>query len=121
MIEVLKGFPDNVLAIAAKGRVTAKDYDEVLIPKIDETIQRYGKVRCFYELGPDYSGFDAGAAWKDFKLGVAHITRWERVAVVTDVGWIRGMMKAFRFLIPGDIRIFGVSEADDARNWIAST
>jgi hypothetical protein len=25
---------------------------------------------------------------EDFKFGMEHITRWERVAVVTDVEWI---------------------------------
>ena len=32
MIELLKGFPDNVTAFALHGHVTKADYDTVLIP-----------------------------------------------------------------------------------------
>jgi len=32
MIEILDGFPDNTGAVTAIGRVTRRDYDEILIP-----------------------------------------------------------------------------------------
>jgi hypothetical protein len=121
MIEILEGFPDNnVLAVSAKDRVKEKDYDDVLIPKLKERLDRYERVRCYYELGPEYSGINLEAMWKDFLLGVRHLSRWERVAVVADVGWIRSAMRAFRFVVPGQMRTFSTSQASDARNWIAA-
>lgn len=36
-----------------------------------------------------FSGIDAGAAWEDTKIGVEHLTRWERIAVVTDFDWMK--------------------------------
>jgi len=63
---------------------------------------------------------DAGAAWEDFKLGIGHLARWERVAVVTDVDWIRVAMNFFRFLLPGEMRVFATSRASEARRWIAA-
>ncbi len=33
MIEILPGYPDDVLAISGAGRVTANDYRDVLIPR----------------------------------------------------------------------------------------
>lgn len=47
-----------------------------------------------------------------------HLSRWDRMAVVTDVEWIRLAMNAFRFLLPGRLRVFPVSEIDQARRWI---
>ena len=120
MIEVLEGFPNNVVAVAAKGRVTKTDYDDVLIPKVKETLRRREKIRCYYELGPEFSGLDAGAVWEDFRLGIEHLSRWERVVVVTDVDWIRLAVNVFRFLVPGEIRVFGTSQASEARSWIAA-
>ena len=35
MIELLKGFPDNVAAFALHGHVTKDDYDRVLIPDFE--------------------------------------------------------------------------------------
>lgn len=120
MIEMLEGFPDSVVAAIAKGHVTKKDYDDVLIPKVNEALGRHDKIRCYYELGSQFSGFDAAAAWEDFKIGIEHLSRWERVAVVTDVDWIRFTMKVFRFLMPGEVRVFGNSQASDAKSWIAA-
>ncbi|MBS0519545.1 MAG: STAS/SEC14 domain-containing protein [Proteobacteria bacterium] len=120
MIKILQGFPDNVIAFSAEGRVTRRDYDEVLIPKVKEALQRHDRIRCYYELGAGFSEIDAGAAWEDFVLGLEHLTRWERVAVVTDVDWIRIAVNLFRFLIPGMIQVFPAGQAAEARRWIGS-
>ena len=119
MIEILNGMPDGVAGFSAKGHVTRKDYEDVLIPKVREVLSAYGKVRCYYELGPEFSGMDPGAAWEDFKLGIEHLTRWERLAIVTDVEWIRITVNIFRFVVPGEVRLFAVPEAAQARRWIA--
>jgi len=120
MIEILEGFPEDVVAFVAKGRVTKSDYDDVLVPKVEEALARREKLRCYYELGAEFSGIDAGAVWEDFKIGIEHLTRWERVAVVTDVEWIRLAANLFRFLFPGEVRVFAAGEAAEARRWIAA-
>jgi hypothetical protein len=119
MVEFLTLFPDNVLAFAAKGRVTRKDY-EVIESVLEQALRRPGKIRCYYELGPEFAGMDSGALWEDFKIGMGHLTRWERVAVVTDVDWIRHSINLFRFLVPGDFRVFPTSQASEARLWITA-
>ncbi|MFX1670720.1 STAS/SEC14 domain-containing protein [Paraburkholderia sp. A2WS-5] len=118
MIEIVTGLPDGVAGFVATGRVTRKDYEDVLLPALEATLRSHPKVRCYYELGPDFSGMDPGAAWEDFKVGMQHITQWERVAVVTNVEWIRIALTAFRFMIPGDVRVYLNGDAATARAWI---
>ena len=120
MIEVLNEFPDTVAAFSAKGRVARGDYETVLVPAIEAALRRHDKVRVYYELGPDFVGFEAGAMWEDFKVGVGHWSRWGRVAVVTDVAWIRHAVNAFRFMMPDQVRVFAGSQATEARQWIVS-
>lgn len=99
MIEIIEGLPDNVVAVAAKGQVSRRDYSEVLVPAVEDAFRHHNKVRCYYELGREFSGMDAGAVWEDFKIGVEHIAQWERVAVVTDASgsaWPL-MLSAFSF------------------------
>jgi SpoIIAA-like len=121
MIELLQGFPDNVVACVAKGQVSKRDYDQVLIPDVARALERNAKVRCYYELSPDFTGFDAGAAWEDAKIGIEHLTRWERVAVVTDVEWIRLATNAFGFLMPGEVRVFSLAQSAEAKSWITAS
>lgn len=119
MLERIVGLPDNVLGFEAKGEVTGADYESVLIPAVDEMLTRHKSIRFLYHIGNEFTGFDAKAMWDDAKVGLQHFTAWERVAVVTEVGWIRTAMKAFGFVMPGHVRVFGNSELAEARQWLS--
>ncbi len=120
MIEALEGFPANVPAFVCHGRVTKQDYDTTVLPAIAQALEETEKVRLYYETAPDFAGVDTGAALEDAVVGVSHLLRWEKIAVVTDVEWIRHTMKLFGFLMPAQVRCFPGSEADDARRWIVA-
>lgn len=119
MIELLKDFPDNVTALVCHGQVTKADYEKVLIPDVTQRLGRHDKVRIYYEIAPDFTGYDPGAIWDDTKLGLSHFLRWERLALVTDIEWIKHSVTLFGFLMPAQLRAFPTKEADAAREWIA--
>ena len=117
MIEIIEGLPNNVVGIAVTGRVTKKDCYDVLIPAMEDSLKRHDKIRLYYELNSRFPG----AAWDDLNVGIEHIPPCERVAIVTDVGWIRYTVKALRILIPGEIRVFATVRASESRPWITAT
>ncbi|MFZ0833526.1 MAG: STAS/SEC14 domain-containing protein [Mycobacterium sp.] len=121
MIEVLTGFPGNVAAFACHGHVTKADYETVLMPDVEKKLQQHEKVSIYYETAPDFEGFDPGAMWDDTKVGFSHYSRWERIAVVTDVDWIKHTMRFAGFLMPAEVRAFPTTDADEARGWVAKT
>jgi hypothetical protein len=49
-----------------------------------------------------------------------YLPQWERVAVVTDVGWFRHTVNALRFLMPGEVRVFSTDDAYEGCAWISS-
>ncbi len=118
MIERIPNLPDNALGFTAKGTVTANDYESVIIPAVEGIFSRHDKVRFLYHLGDDFSGFEAAAMWDDTKLGLKHLTGWERMAVVTDVEWIRAAIRIFGLAIPGHVRVFHNRDYVDATRWI---
>ena len=118
MIEQLKNFPENVLAFVCNGRVTRADYDAVLVPAVIYALKSHDKVRLYYETEADFVGIDPGAIWEDFKVGIEHLSRWERIAVVTDIEWIKQTMRFFSFLTPGAMKSFSLSQTAEARAWI---
>jgi SpoIIAA-like len=120
MITPLKNFPTNVLAFLCSGRVSKAEYDSVLVPAVRAALKSHDKVRVYYETAADFAGIEPGAVWEDFKIGIEHLTRWERMAVVTDVDWIKHTIRFFSFLLPGEMRIFPRSEAAQARVWITA-
>ncbi|MBT0653436.1 STAS/SEC14 domain-containing protein [Geomobilimonas luticola] len=118
MLERIQGLPDNVLGFEAKGEVTGADYESVLIPAVEKMLAQRKNIRFLYHLGNEFTGFNAKAMWDDAKVGLQHLSAWERVAVVTDVEWIRVAMKAFGFVMPGKLRAFGNDELVEARRWL---
>jgi hypothetical protein len=116
MLQIVEGLPDNVVGIVAKGRVTAEDCDKILKPLMESSLKRHDKVRLYYEIGCRFPG----AAWGDLTIGLGHIPQWERVAVVTDVGWVRHTVNALRFLIPGEVRVFTTGDAYQGCAWISA-
>lgn len=121
MIERLEGFPDNVVAVAGKEQVTKEDYEKVLIPAVEAAFKTHRKISFYYELGPQFVGMEAGAAWEDFKAGVRHFFQWEKMALVTDVDWIRRTISGFAVFMPGELRVFPYAEQAEARAWIIGT
>lgn len=119
MLSVLSGFPDNVLAIAASGEVTGKDYQEVLVPAVLARLKAHRQINLYYRIGDGFSGFSAAAMWEDAKVGFAHWTHWGRIAVVTDVTWIANAVRLFTPMFHRPVRVFGNDKEDAARAWIS--
>ena len=118
MIERITDLPDQVLGLKASGEVTADDYKQVLVPALEEKLGQHRKVRLLYVIGDGFTGYTGGAAWEDAKVGMKHLTAFERVAIVTDVDWIGNMVKAFGFVMPGEVRVFD-DDIGEARRWIS--
>jgi hypothetical protein len=114
MLELIDGLPGNVVGIAVSGRLTMQDCQDVLVPAMQKSLKRHEKIRLYYELNSRFPG----AAWDELDLGLEHASRCERVAIVTDIGWVRLTVKALRFLIPSEIRVFPTDQADEGRAWI---
>jgi hypothetical protein len=119
MIEKIPDLPDNVLGFNAKGTVTANDYESIIIPMVEELFSRLEKVRFLYHLGKDFTGFEAAAMWDDTKLGLKHLQGWERMAIVSDIEWVRAAIKIFGLVIPGHVRVFHNNELTEAMRWIS--
>lgn len=120
MIERLTGLPDYVIGFSAHGKVTAEDYAQHIVPAVEQALQKHEKVRLLYHLGEGFDGFEAGALWEDAKVGLSHLAAWERIALVTDVDWLRTATKAFGFAMPGEVRVFANTEMGSALDWLSS-
>jgi len=101
LLEKISDVPDSVLGFRASGELTGEDYRNVLVPAVEAALQSLDKLRLLYLLGDDVTGLSAGAAWQDTKVGMEHVTRWEKIAVVTDKDWLRHSVDIFGYLIPG--------------------
>jgi hypothetical protein len=122
MLTLIEDLPQDVVGVEAHGKVTAEDYERVLVPAVDAASARAGDrgVRLLYVLGHEVPDYTAGAAWEDAKLGLWHLRSWERIAIVGDADWLRHAVHGFGWLMPGEIKVFALEELDIAREWVTS-
>jgi len=120
MITQIEGLPAGTLGFRAHGQVTSKDYENIVVPDVEAAFALNRKLRLMYVTAEDFTGFDPGAMWDDAKLGMRHLSGWERAALVTDVPWLRNTASAFGFFMPGRFRLFKGSEIDEAFAWISA-
>ena len=76
MIEAIAGMPDGRIGFRVWGKVTAADYDDVLIPALREAMEERGEVRLVFQAGPGVRGLqprDDGCRRHD-RLGSASST-----------------------------------------------
>jgi hypothetical protein len=121
MIEEIAGLPEGTLGFKISGDVTGGDYDSVLTPAIDKAIEKFDRIRLLAQVGPDFKGYSLDAIWDDTKLGLRHWNGFERVAVVTDVGWIQIGVKAMAFMMPCPVQLFAIGGLDDAKRWLSES
>ena len=103
------------IQLAITGRLEKEDYD-MFVPEIDQQIKRYGKVNMLVEL-IDFHGWTAGAAWEDTKFGVRHFNDIERLAIVGDKTWEKGMAYFCKVFTLAKVCYFDLSERDKAEAW----
>jgi len=119
MLKIIDDLPDNVLGVSAEGKITGTDYETVLIPAVEEKIKAYKEIRMLYRLGNNFTGFDLNAMLDDAKMGMKHLSAWERVALVSDHELINTFAKFFGYMLSCELRIFKDSELEEAIKWIS--
>ncbi|HZL08589.1 MAG TPA: STAS/SEC14 domain-containing protein [Prolixibacteraceae bacterium] len=119
MLKVMNNLPGNVLGVSAEGKITGTDYETVLIPAVEEKLRTNKKIRMIYQLGNDFSGFELSAMLDDAKMGMKHLSAWDRIALVSDHEMINTFAKFFGYMLTCELRIFKNVELEEARRWVS--
>lgn len=117
MMELMNAGAENVVAVRASGEITKDDYLSVLVPAAEAAFSKYDKIRVLYVVEDD-AEYAAGAMFEDALMGVKHLFGWERIAVVTNVEWMRRAINGFQFLMPCPVKVFAKEDLEDAKGWI---
>ena len=121
MIEEISGRPEGTLEFKISGRVSGADYDRVLIPALERALESKDRVKLLCQVGPGFEGYSFDAAWDDARMGMKHWRGFERVALVTDVEWLAASVRALGFALPCPVKIFPLTELEEARLWLSES
>jgi SpoIIAA-like len=123
MIEVLPDMPEGVVGIRVSGRLGGEDFRGIRTTL--EQAVKAGELRIVEVIASDYAGFGPGGLATDVKLGfgtlLRHYSAFKRFAVVTDKEWVAHTLHALAWMVPGELRLFGLDDLEDAKSWAAGS
>ncbi len=108
---------NKVLGFRVSGKLSAKDYEDVLMPAIEAQIKDQGKARILIEWDESFKGWEAKAMLDDMRLGFAHWNDFEKVALVGAPKWLDIFFKFFDSLSKGEVKVFDEGQYDAAMAW----
>lgn len=116
MIEEIPTPADDILAFRLSGKLHDEDY-KTFVPRVDEAIKKDGKIRMLAEFH-DFKGWDAHALWDDIKFATEHCTSMEKIALVGESAWEKGMAAVCKPFTMANIKYFDHSQMDQAWAWL---
>ena len=106
----------NIVVIHISEKLSKEDYEQ-FVPEVERLILKHGRVRILFEMH-DFHGWSAGALWEDTKFAFKHYSDIERLAVIGEKKWQKGMTTFCRPFTKAEIRYFEHDHADEARAWL---
>jgi len=108
----------KIVEVRVSGKLTKAAY-EAFVPLTERKIEEYGKVRMLV-VTENFHGWDAGALWQDIKFDLKHFNHIERLALVGDSRWERGMAVFCKPFTTAKVKYFDLAELEQARAWVAA-
>lgn len=116
MIEQIKNLPDNMVGFRASGEVTKDDFD-IVHTKVEQLVDKTGKLNYMLFLDTPPSEFTVGAWWEDALLGIKNITKWNRAAIISDSEVVDKFTAVFSKVMPGEFKVFQKNDLERAIDW----
>ena len=113
----MENLPPNMVGFRATGEVTETDFTDIVMPKVKELIEKTDKLNYMLVLDTSVKNFTAGAWFKDAIMGIKHLIKWNRAAIVSDVEAIRTFTNIFSVVMPGEFKGFEHKDLEAAISW----
>lgn len=120
MMHKINSLPENMVGFRAVGEITKDDFDQVVIPAVNEIVEKTGQLNFLLVLDTTLENFTAGAWIKDAMLGIKNLTKWHRAAIVSDSEAIKKFTDFFSVLMPGEFKGFDHESMQQAIDWTSS-
>jgi len=107
------------ITLKAIGTLTHQDY-EIMVPMLEQAINAIKaipntKVNMLLD-ATEFTGWEAQAAWDDFKFGMAYKDMFLKIAIVGTKEWQEYLAKMGNWFMDGEVKFF--YDLDEAAAWI---
>ncbi len=116
MVHLTEKNGGKILEVQVSNKLTARDY-EFFVPEFERRVKSHGKISVLFDM-VNFRGWEAGALWDDIKFDVKHFSDIDRLAMVGDKKWEKGMSAFCEPFTSAKIQYFDRKDFDQARAWL---
>lgn len=112
-----KKIADHVIRLVIDGEVKQSDIDQAA-KVMEDSLKEPGKLRLLMEV-KHLEGYDSITTFmKDTQKTFQHYTDFEKIAIVTEEKWLKGVASLSDLINPANIKQFSLSERELAEEWV---
>lgn len=119
MVKLLNDFPSHVMAYKASGTVNRKEYERVVMKRVDEVARQFNALNFLVRLETGMENYSLAALLDYIKISFRHIHRWNRMAIVSDQKAVRWFYNVLSPLVPGKVAGFQLKDFEKAKAWVS--
>jgi len=106
----------HVLVVHVTEKLVKADYEH-FVPEFERLVRAHGKLRVLFDM-TGFHGWDAGALWADTKFAIHHFSDIEKIAMVGETKWQKGMAVFCKPFTKAMVKYFEHTDADAAQTWL---
>lgn len=106
----------KTLSVSVSGKLAKKDY-AAFVPAFERLVGQHGKLCVLFDMA-DFHGWEASAAWEDLKFASKHFSDIQRLAIVGEKKWQRGMATFCKPFTKATVKYFDRPDAAAASKWL---
>lgn len=95
-----------------------KEYLDEIHGIIEEKLKEYDSINLFCEIMPD-NAIPVKSFIENIKFKFDHSEQIQKLAVVTDRAWVRGLMDVDNFFVSTHVKSFELKDRMEAIQWIS--
>ncbi len=119
MLSIIPNLPPYVLGVRATNEVSAEDLQNILVPRLQQLVERFDEIHYLLVLDTAVGNFTSGAWMQDMKAGIKHFTKWKKIAVITEQAGVQKFTDIFSLLVPGEAKGFTHHQLAEAIHWVS--
>jgi hypothetical protein len=109
----------KILVIRVSGTLIKAEYKH-FVAEFERLLGQHGKLRVLFDMS-GFHGWEPGAAWEDIKFDIRHFADIERLAMVGEKKWQRGMATLWKPFTEATTRYFDHTEIAAAKKWLGES
>lgn len=107
---------DVFVRLKVRGKLSHADY-QLMVPMLEQALAGIDQPQIkMLVICDQFQGWEARAAWDDFKFGLRHGREFSKIAIVGDKPWEKAAARIGSWFMEGDMQFF--EDRGQAMRWL---